>query len=351
MKDIMKALVYTKADGIHLTDVPTPKIEKNTDVIIRVDLSTICGTDIHIANGLLPVEDGTIIGHEFVGTIAEVGPAVKKFKVGDKVAANCITTCGECYYCKHGYTNHCEDGGWIFGYKINGCQAEYVRAPYADNSLFKISDDVDVEKLLFVGDILSTGYFGAERGDIKPGDVVVVLGSGPVGMCAMASARMFGPSKIIAIDTEKSRLEVAKKQGIADLTINPAKEDAIAIVQSLTEGKGADVSIECAGVKPTFDMSWQIVRPNGTVSVVALYNDAQELPLQIMANKNLTFRTGWVDSVHMTELISLIENGKLDLDFLITHKAPLNDILKGYDIFGGKKENCLKWVITPYVGD
>ena len=349
MKETMKAVVYAKAEGIKLKDVPTPKILKDTDAIIRVDLSTICGTDIHIANGALPVKDGTIIGHEFVGTVVAAGSAVKKFKAGDKVAANCITTCGECYYCRHGYTNHCEDGGWILGYTIDGCQAEYVRTPYADNSLFKISEGMDIKKLLFVGDILSTGYFGAERGDIKPGDTVAVLGSGPVGMCAMASARQFGPARIIAVDTVDSRLEVAKKNGIADMTINPAKEDALAIVRSMTGGRGADVAIECAGVKPTFDMSWQIVRPNGTVSVVALYSSTQELPLQTMANKNLTFRTGWVDSVHMTELISLIENGKLDTDFLITHSAPLNDIEKGYDIFGNKKENCLKWVVSPYV--
>jgi len=348
MKETMKAGVYYKETGIVLKDVPTPKIEKETDVIIKVTLSTICGTDIHINKGALPVDDGLIIGHEFVGEIVEVGKDVKKFKVGDHVAANCITTCGECYYCQHGYTNHCEDGGWIFGYKIDGCQAEYVRAPYADNSLFLLPKDVPEEKFLFVGDILSTGYFGAERGEIKPGDVVVVIGAGPVGMCAMLSARLFGPSTIVAIDTVDSRIEVAKKEGVADVIINPMKEDAIEIIKGLTDGRGADVVIECAGVKATFDMSWQVARPNGHVSVVALYSETQELPLQVMANKNLTIRTGWVDSIHMPELIKLIEKGKINTDFLITHKAPLNDLMKGYDIFGNKKENCLKWVVTPW---
>lgn len=349
MEGQMMAAVYTKEKGVHLKEVPVPQLQTDTDVIVKVTYSTICGTDIHINNGVYPVEDGLIIGHEFVGEVVEVGSAVKKFKVGDQVAANCITTCGECYYCKHGYTNHCENGGWIFGYKIDGCQAEYTRVPFADNGLFKISEGTDPRKVLFVGDILSTGYFGAERGDIKPGDVVVVLGAGPVGLCAMASARLFGPSKIIAIDTVDYRIEEAKKQGIADIILNPLKDDVIAEVKKLTHGRGADVCIECAGVKATFDMSWQVVRPNGTVSILALYGDSQELPLQIMGGKNLTIRSGWVDSTHMQELIDLIESGKLNTDFLITHEAPLNDILRGYDVFGNKKENVLKWVVTPFV--
>lgn len=348
-KKMMKAGIYSKEKGdIILADVPVPQIKKDTDVIIKVTYSTICGTDIHIQHGVYPVDDGLVIGHEFVGEIVEVGSAVKNFKVGDKVAANCITTCGECWYCKHGYTNHCEDGGWIFGYKIDGCQAEYVLAPYADNSLYLIPEGMPEEKFLFVGDILSTGYFGAERGEIKPGDVVVVIGSGPVGLCAMTSARLFGPSLIVAIDPVQSRLDAAKDAGAADIIINPLNEDPIEIVKGLTNGRGADVSIECAGVKATFDMSWQIVRPNGHVSIVALYGETQDLPLQVMANKNLTIRTGWVDSTHCDELISLIARGVIDTDFLITHKAPLNDLLKGYDIFGNKKDNCLKWVVTPW---
>lgn len=345
----MKALVYTKKDGISLKDVPVPQLLTPTDAIVKVDFSTICGSDIHIAHGGLPVKDGLVIGHEFVGTVVEVGDAVKKLQTGDMVAANCITTCGECYYCRHGYTNHCENGGWMFGYTIDGCQAEYVRVPYADNGLYKIPSDVPERSLLFVGDILSTGFFGAERGDIRPGDTVVVIGGGPVGMCTMASARLFGPSNIIAIDTVDSRLEMAKNEGIADVTINSAKTDPIEVVHSLTNGRGADVVIECAGVKPTFDLSWQIARPNGTVSIVALYGQEQTLPLQIMAGKNLTIRSGWVDSIHMEELINLIKNKKLNMDFLITHEAPLNDIVKGYDVFGNKKDNCIKWLVTPYV--
>lgn len=349
MKETMKAAIYTKEKGMHIADVPTPKIVNDTDVIIKVTYSTICGSDIHISHGVYPVEDGTVIGHEFVGEIVEVGSAVKKFKVGDNVAANCISSCGECYYCKHGFTNHCENGGWLFGYKIDGCQAEYVRAPYADNTLYKISENVDPRRVLFVGDILSTGYFGAERGRIQPGDVVVVLGSGPVGLCAMASARLFGPSKIIAVDTVDYRIEAALKEGVADMVLNPLKDDVDAAVKAVTNGRGADVVIECAGVKATFDMSWQIARPNGTVSILALYGESQELPLNIMGGKNLTITSGWVDSIHCEELIALIEAGKLNTDFLITHQAPLNDILKGYDVFGNKKDNVLKWVVTPYV--
>lgn len=345
----MHALVFHGPNDIRLEEVETPKIIDDHDVIVKVGLSTICGSDIHIATGPLPgVKEGTILGHEFVGEIVEVGAAVKKFKVGDKVAANCVTSCGECYYCKKGYINHCENGGWIFGYKINGCQAEYIRVPYAEKGLYKIPETVSYKDALFVGDILSTGYFGAERGDIKPGDTVVVIGSGPVGMCAMVCAKLFGPAMIIAVDTVDSRLEVAQKEGIADLTINSMKEDVVEKVMSLTEGRGADVVIEAAGVKATFDLSWKVARPNGTVSIVALYSQTQELPLQEMAGKNLTIRTGWVDSVHMEELLKLIESGRINTNFLATHEAPLNDIVEGYDVFGNKKDNCLKWIVTPY---
>lgn len=349
MKETMKAAVYTKDKGMQLIDIPVPQIVKDTDVIVRVTYSTICGSDIHISHGVYPVEDGRVIGHEFVGEVIEIGSAVKKVKVGDKVAANCITSCGECYYCKHGFTQHCESGGWLYGYKINGCQAEYVRAPFADETLFKINDGIDPRKMLFVGDILSTGYFGAERGKIKPGDVVAVIGSGPVGLCAMASAKLFGPSKIIAIDTVEYRNQAALDAKVADIALNPMKDDVEAVIKSFTDGRGADVVIECAGVKATFDMSWKIARPNGTVSILALYGDSQELPLNIMGGKNLTITSGWVDSIHIPELMALIESGKLNTDFLITHEAPLNDILKGYDIFGNKKDNVLKWVVTPYI--
>lgn len=349
MQATMKAAVYTRAEGITLQDVPCPKLQSEKDVIIKVELSTICGTDIHIQHGALPVDDGLIIGHEFVGEIVEVGSEVHKMHVGDHVAANCITSCGECYYCKHGYTNHCEHGGWIFGYKIDGCQAEYIRVPYADQTLFRIPEGVSYKDVLFVGDILSTGYFGAKRGEIQPGDTVVVIGGGPVGMCAMASARLFGAASIIAVDTIDSRLQAAVDNGVADVALNSRNVDVIEAVKKMTEGRGADVVIEAAGVKATFDLSWQVARPNAVVSIVALYSEAQELPLQTMAGKNLTIKSGWVDSVNMGELIQLIANKKLNMNFLATHEAPLNDILKGYEVFGKRQENCLKWVVTPYV--
>ncbi|MCD7894930.1 MAG: alcohol dehydrogenase [Erysipelotrichaceae bacterium] len=348
MKETMKACIYNKATGVHLADVPTPKLQKSTDAIVKVTLSTICGSDIHINNGVYPVEENLIIGHEFVGEVVEVGNDVGKFKVGDRVAVNCITTCGECYYCEHGFTNHCENGGWIFGYKIDGCQAEYVRVPYADNGMFLIPDNVKDESVLLVGDILSTGYFGAERGNIKEGDVVVVVGCGPVGMCAMACARLYNPSKIIAVDTVDYRLKTALDNGVCDVIVNSKNEDPIEVAKSLTNGRGADVAIECAGVPQTFDLSWQIVRPNGTVSILALYGESVDLPLNIMGGKNLTIRSGWVDSIHMQKLIDYIVEGKLNVEFLLTHRAPLNDILKGYDVFGNKKDGCIKWVVTPY---
>jgi len=346
----MKALVYHGNHNISLDDVPMPTIRDDRDAILKVELSTICGSDIHIKEGIVPVKEGTILGHEFVGEVVETGTGVRNIRVGDRVAANCITSCGNCFYCKRGFINHCEDGGWQFGYTIDGGQAEYVRIPHADSGLYKIPDGVSYKDVLYTGDILSTGYFGAERGEIQPGDIVVVIGSGPVGMCAMMSARLFGPALIVAVDTIDERLAVAKANGCADITLNSIRDDVIGTILGLTDGRGADVSLEAAGVKATFDLAWQVVRPNGHVSIIALYGATQELPMQDMGGKNLTIRSGWVDSVHMPELIRLIAGGRIKTDFLATHEAPLNDILNGYDIFGGKKDNCIKWLVTPYAG-
>lgn len=347
MSKTMKAVVFDGQNNVELKNVPVPQLQNDTDVIVKVELSTICGTDVHIKNGALPVDAGRILGHEFVGVVEEVGSRVTTLKAGDRVAANCITSCGECYYCQHGYVNHCENGGWIFGYQIDGCQAEYVRVPYADRGLFKIPESMSYKDALFVGDILSTGYFGAERGDIEPGDTVVVLGAGPVGMCAMASAQLFGPARVIAVDTVDSRLNTAVNESVADIAFNPLKDDVEKEILALTSGRGADVVIEAAGVKPTFDLSWKLARPNGTVSIIALFSESQILPLETMGGKNLTIRTGWVDATHMDELLALVETKKIDLNFLATHEAPLDQVLDGYKVFGNKEDNCLKWLVTP----
>lgn len=272
----MKAFVYHGPEKMSLDIVPKPKIQKPTDAIVKVTTSTICGTDKHIRHGGLPeVEPGRIIGHEFCGIVEEVGPAVTRFKPGDRVAVSCVTQCMECYYCRRGMYSQCVDGSWIFGYMIDGCQADYVRVPYADSGMHLIPEELEDEDVLFVGDILSTGYFGAENGKIQPGDTVAVFGSGPVGMCAMATARLFGPATIVAVDIDDSRLEFAKKNGWADVGLNPNKVDVPQALRDMTEGRGADVTIEANGFEPTFKGAINSVRPGGTVSIIGVFEKPQ----------------------------------------------------------------------------
>ncbi len=349
MSDTMKALVYRGPDKIALENVPVPKIIEPDDAIVRVTTSTICGTDIHIWHGGMPeVEPGRIIGHEFVGEVVEVGPAVRNNKVGDKVAVSCVTQCGECFYCVRGVYSHCTTGSWIFGYMIDGCQAEYVRVPHANLGMFTIPEGLTEEDVLFVGDILSTGCFGAENAKIEYGDSVAVMGCGPVGMCAMATARLWGPSKIIAVDINQERLDAAVKEGIADIGVNPLNGDAVEQIKALTNGMGADRTIEANGFKATYDMAIDAVRPGGNVSFIGVFEKPQELAMNTLWIKNITLSMGLVNANRIPELIKLIQAGKINTNFLITHRAPLNDIVKGYDIFGGKKDGCLKWVVTPY---
>jgi len=345
----MKALVYGGPDKISIADVPVPKIIESDDAIVRVTTSTICGTDIHIWHGGMPeVAEGRIIGHEFVGEVVEVGPAVRNAKVGDKVAVSCVTQCGECFYCVRGIYSHCTTGSWIFGYMIDGCQAEYVRVPHANLGMFGIPDGLTEEDVLFVGDILSTGYFGAENAKIEPGDTVAVMGAGPVGMCAMHTAKLWGPSKVIAVDINQSRLDKIVAEGIADIGLNPLNVNVPDAIRDLTEGRGADRTIEANGFKPTYDMAIDSVRPGGNVSFIGVFEKPQELAMNTLWIKNITISMGLLNANRIPELIKLIQAGKLNTNFLCTHRAPLNDIVKGYDIFGNKKDNCLKWIVQPY---
>ncbi|MGI6064977.1 MAG: zinc-binding dehydrogenase [Bacillota bacterium] len=231
---------------------------------------------------------------------------------------------------------------------IDGCQAEYVRVPHANLGMFQIPDGLTEEDVLFVGDILSTGYFGAENAKIEPGDTVAVMGCGPVGMCAMTTARLWGPSKIVAVDINQERLDFAVKQGIADVGVNPLNCNAGDAIREMTEGRGADATIEANGFKPTFDMAIDAVRPGGRVSLIGVFEKPQELAMNTLWIKNISISMGLVNANRIPELIKLIQAGKIDTNFLCTHHAPLNDIVKGYDIFGGKKDNCLKWIVTPY---
>ncbi len=349
MNNTMKALVYRGPEKIGLEDVPLPQILEPDDAIVRVTTSTICGTDIHIWHGGMPeVEAPRVIGHEFVGEVVEVGSNVHSAKVGDKVAVSCVTQCGECFYCVRGDYSHCTTGSWIFGYKIDGCQAEYVRVPHANLGLFPIPEGLTEEDVLFVGDILSTGYFGAENAKVEAGDTVAVMGCGPVGMCAMMSARLWGPSQIIAVDTNQDRLNVALKQGIADVALNPLKENVPERIRELTGGLGADRTLEAVGATPTYQLALDSVRAGGNVSLIGVFEKPQELQMNKLWIKNINISMGLVNANRIPQLLKLIQKGKINTNFLITHRAPLNDIEKGYDVFGNKKDNCLKWVITPY---
>ena len=323
--------------------MPKPKILKPTDAIVKVTTSTICGTDKHIRHGGLPeVEPGRIIGHEFCGIVEEVGPAVTKFKKGDRVAVSCVTQCMNCFYCRRGMYSQCVDGSWIFGYMIDGCQADYVRVPYADSGMYIIPESLTDEDVIFVGDILSTGYYGAEMGRIQPGDTVAVFGSGPVGMCAMATARLWGPANIIAVDIDDSRLEFAQKNGWADMGLNPNKVDVPQAIKDLTEGRGADVTIEANGFEPTFKGALDSVRPGGTVSVIGVFETPQTVPMNKLWIKNITITMGLVNANRIPELINLIKAGKINMKPLITHSLPLSEVAEAYDIFEERRDNAIK---------
>lgn len=353
----MKALVHDGVGTIALIDKPNPVIKLPSDAIVRVTRSTICTSDLHILKGVVPrALSNTVLGHEFVGVVEEVGSAVSKLKPGDRVAVNCETFCGECYFCKRGWANNCVQGGWELGCRIDGCQAEYVRIPFADNACTLIPESVSDEDALFLGDILATGWWSANIADIEEGSTVAVIGAGPVGLTTMMCARLKNPAQIIAFDIDDKRLLRAHEQGLADKTINPktinpANEslDALEeVVKALTQGRGADSVIEAAGGKNTFEMAWRIARPNATVVVSAMYETPQMLPLPIMYGKNLTFKTGGVDASGLDKVMNLIEQGKLDTSCLISKRFALNDILEAYRVFEAHEDGCLKVVITPW---
>lgn len=348
----MKAVVYEGKGKVAFEERPYPIMEQDTDAIIKVTRTTICSSDIHIKHGAVPrAVPGIILGHEFVGEVVEAGSAVEKVKVGDRVAVNVETFCGKCFYCRQGFVNNCTDehGGWALGRRIDGGQTEYARIPFADNGLTKIPDNVTDEQALFTGDILSTGYWAAKIGEIKPGDTIAVLGAGPTGLCTMMCARLYTPARIIVIDTDQSRLELAKEQGFADVILNPLSmtaEELEKTVKSFSHGRGVDIVFEVAGGENTFQTAWQIARPNAIVVVVAMYEENQYLPLPKMYGKNLTFKTGGVDGSDCETIMELIEAGKLDTSCLITHRTSLDKIMEAYDIFEQKKDHVIKYAVT-----
>lgn len=345
----MKAVVYKGNGQVVLEERSMPKIIDDRDAIVKVTLTTICSSDIHIKHGAVPrAVPGTILGHEFVGEVMEVGSAVRKVKPGDRVAVNVETFCGECFFCKRGYVNNCtdENGGWALGCRIDGGQAEYARIPFADNGLTVIPNHVTDEKALFNGDILSTGYWAAKIGEIKPADTVAVIGAGPTGLCTMRCARLYTPARIIAIDTDEYRLNLAKEKGLADIALVPGRDDVEKQIRTVSGGRGADTVFEVAGGKDTFQTAWKIARPNAVVVLVAMYEESQVLPLPGMYGKNLVFKTGGVDGSYCQEIMDLISCGKLDTGFLITHRCSLNEIMEAYDVFENKKDHVIKYAVT-----
>ena len=346
----MKAVVFQEKGKMALEERPKPKLLHPKDAIVRVTLTSICSSDLHIKHGAVErAKPGVIVGHEFVGVVEEIGTAVTKLTVGQRVAASVETFCGECDFCRHERVNNCTDpnGGWALGCRIDGGQAEYVRVPYADNGLTPIPDGVTDEAAIFAGDILSTGFWAAEIADISAGDTVAVLGAGPTGLCTLMCTRLYSPAKTIVVDVDDERMALAKKQGLADVCLNPLRCDVEREVLRLTNGRGADATLEVAGGKNTFDLAWRIARPASTVCVVALYEQPQLLPLPSMYGKNLTFKTGGVDACKLDRILRLIEAAKIDTTCLITHRAPLSDAMQAYETFENRRDGVIKYVLKP----
>jgi alcohol dehydrogenase len=345
----MKALVYHGPGVKAWEDVPEPTILSDTDAIVRVDAVTICGSDLHILKGDVPaVTDGRILGHEAVGTVEAVGAGVKTVKVGDRVLVSCITSCGACRFCREGRYGQClGGGGWILGHKIDGTQAEYVRVPFADTSTYPVPAGVADEQILMLADILPTGYeVGVLNGTVQPGDVVAVVGAGPVGLAAIMGARLFSPSHIVAIDLADSRLEAAKQFG-ADVVVNNAREDAEAVVADLTGGLGADVTIEAVGLPATFEQAVRLARPGGHIANIGVHGEPVTLHLEELWIRDVTITTGLVDTYTTPTLLRLVMSHQLDAARFVTHHFTLDQFEKAYDVFARAGDTgALKVVLT-----
>ena len=330
-----------------LIDKQKPTLQNPQDAIVRVTMSSICTSDLHIKHGSVPrAVPGITVGHEMVGIVEQIGDEVMSVCPGDRVTVNVETFCGGCFFCKHGYVNNCTDpnGGWALGCRIDGGQAEYVRVPFADQGLNRIPDSVTDEQALFVGDILATGFWAARISEIQPEDTVLIIGAGPTGICTLLCAMLQNPKAIIVCEKEEERRLFLRKHYPKVLACTP--EECEAYVLAHSEHGGADVVIEAAGTKDTFELAWKCARPNAIVTVVALYEEAQILPLPQMYGKNLTFKTGGVDGCDCGEILSLIEQGKIDTTPLITHRFPLSEINEAYRIFENRLDGVIKIAVT-----
>ncbi len=343
----MKALVYHGPGKRSWEEKQKPAIQLPTDVIVKITKTTICGTDLHIMKGDVPeVKDGTTLGHEGVGIVEEVGSGVTSFHAGDNVLISCITSCGRCTWCRKGMYSHCENGGWVLGHLIDGTQAEYVRIPYADTSLHKIPAGLDDAALTMLSDIFPTGFeCGVLNGQVKPGDVVAIVGAGPIGLATLLTAQLYSPARIIMVDPDPNRLQVARTFGATDC-VDPSKGDRVEALMALTGNQGVDVAIEAVGVPATFEFCQMIIKPGGHIANVGVHGKSVQLHLEKLWSSNITITTRLVDTVTTPMLLKMVESGKLQPEKMITHTFPLNDIMRAYDTFGNAaKEKALKVVL------
>ena len=339
----MQAYTYVSKGKFELREKPKPTLMQERDAIVKVTLASICSSDLHIKHGSVPrAVPGITVGHEMVGIVEEVGKAVTKVKPGDRVTVNVETFCGECFFCKKGYVNNCtdENGGWALGCRIDGGQAEYVRVPFADQGLNKIPDGVTDRQALLVGDVLAAGYWAARISEISEQDTVLIIGADPTGICTLLSVMLKKPRRIIVCEKDKNRLQFIRQHYPEILLVSPEKCEAF--VRANSDHGGADVVLEVAGAEATFRLAWECARPNGLVTVVALYDQAQILPLPDMYGKNLTFKTGGVDGCDCEETLRLIAEGKLNTEPLITHTYSLERIEEAYELFEGKRDGVIK---------
>lgn len=344
----MKAVTFHGPFNLKVEDVPDPTIQHPKDVIIKVTTAGVCGSDMHAYDGRMTLPPtGWVIGHEYMGIVEEVGPEVTNFKNGDRVVGAFTSSCGECYYCTTGWTSVCEKQQTFGFVALPGGQAQYLRVPNGHFTLEKVPDSLSDEQALFVGDIFSTGYFCADRGEIKPGDVVAVIGSGPVGLFTQMAALTFNPKMVLAIDQMPERLEMSKKIGA--VPVDMSKEDPVEVVKSHSEGRGADVVLEAVGIEPSLKSAFRYVRPAGTISAVGMYTEPEfPFPMFISFLRDITFKIG-VAPVrrYMADMLKLIEKGKADPSQIITHTMSLDQAPEAYDIFTNRKDNCIKVVLKP----
>lgn len=342
----MLAYTYVERGKFELQEKQKPALQDDRDAIIRVTLASICTSDLHIKHGSVPrAVPGVTVGHEMVGVVEAVGPAVAAVKPGDRVAVNVETFCGECFFCKHGYVNNCTDpnGGWALGCRIDGGQAEYVRVPYADQGLNRIPANVSDRQALLVGDVLATGFWAVRISEIAPEDTVLIIGAGPTGICTLLCALLKRPARVIVCEKDAARLRFVREHYPEVLTVEPVH--ALEFVRANSSHGGADVVLEAAGAEETFRLAWKCARPNAVVTIVALYNGSQILPLPEMYGKNLTFKTGGVDGCDCGEILELVSQGKLDTEPLITHTYPLTEIAAAYDLFENRRDGVMKVAI------